>query len=90
MREKTEGGFFSFLTGMLAGFSFALYLTTPEGKKNLKRAKLRLEELLEEVEKRALEEEKLIEEHISEYVPPHIAQVQTKGRNHLHRFFNRN
>jgi len=90
--QKNDGGFLSFLTGVVAGASVALYLTTPEGKKTMKLLKARLGELLEEVEKKIEEEKELIAQHLlQEHVPPpHIAQIQSRGRSHLHRFFNRN
>ena len=41
--KRTEGGFLSFLTGVVAGASIALYLSTPEGEKTLKHLNIKLE-----------------------------------------------
>jgi gas vesicle protein len=90
--KRTDGGFFGFLTGVAAGASIALYLSTPEGEKTLKHLKLKVRRLIEEVEKKIEEEKDYLSGDFSQAgdPPPHIAQIQSRGRNHLSRFFKPN
>jgi hypothetical protein len=90
--KRTEGGFLSFLTGVIAGASIALYLSTPEGEKTLRHLKLKFRKLIEEVERKIEEEKEHLGGDLSQAgdPPPHIAQIQSRGRNHLSRFFKPN
>lgn len=101
--KKNEGSLLNFFTGLVAGASLALYLTTPDGKKTFKHFKGRFGELLDEAEKifseaglgsekARKEKEETIEgevegEENSLVTPPHITEIQERGRNQFRRFF---